>query len=139
MHNIISIIQDSLTLKVILATTWTGVSFLGGAYVGYRFNLRRDYRKEFNDAAAPVSTQALKHAEELRKMNGYRIFVTTEQIETLLWHAPARKKEAIRSAWNKYKEYESKTGDEYWFDSSFSEWDEYAKAAEDLAKIISKK
>ncbi|MHC5950952.1 hypothetical protein ACVXZ3_14360 [Providencia hangzhouensis] len=103
MHAIVSLIQESITIKIILSLTWTALSFFCGAYVGHKFNLSRDKRKEFNDATDIVYNKAIIERKLLTDDNPTRYETIQENdILMLVRIAPKRKKKRIWSAWKNH-------------------------------------
>ncbi|HHP7420672.1 MULTISPECIES: hypothetical protein [Providencia] len=103
MHSFVSIIMESLTLKLILGLVWTALSFFCGAYVGHKFNLYRDKRKEFNQAADDVYQKAITERKLLVDDCPTRYETIKEHdVLMLVRIASKRRKRHIWSAWQKH-------------------------------------
>jgi hypothetical protein len=104
MHEIASVILGSLTIKIILATAWTAISFFSGAYVGHRFNLFRDKRKEFNSAASPIRKILF---DQLKSVNSNELPNSSVK-DAMFWELrdslPMRKRTKADELWGKYQE-----------------------------------
>lgn len=115
------------------------ITFFIGRWWGRKDAIAIARRNEWNKASEPVHVLALSHASELRSRLSKRIPISEQQIDSLLWHCDKKDADKIKSAWLNYKDIESRTGDEYWQDPSFNEWDEYVAAAEKLGFLTKKK
>ncbi|EOF5040211.1 hypothetical protein ACK1M2_001729 [Providencia rettgeri] len=109
MHEIVSVISDNLTIKIILAALWTAISFFAGAYVGHRFNLFRDKRKEFNSAASPIRKILF---DQLKQINSNEVPNSSVK-DVHFWEfrdsLPVRKRVKADVLWGKYQEEDKKS------------------------------
>lgn len=103
MHSVISIIQESLTVKFSLGIAWTALSFFCGAYVGHRFNLSRDKRKEFNAIADPVRLELSKSLIKLKR-NEYSIaIINDDHISIMSDMLSKRKSRGLLRVYNNFQ------------------------------------
>lgn len=104
MHDLFSMFKDEATIKIIAGTAWTAVSFFCGAYVGHRFNLFRDKRKEFNDAAAPIRLILLNQLKSVKVWGVINHSVDECLYWSLIDKTPKRRRRKLSSIWHKYLE-----------------------------------
>lgn len=102
MHEVVSAISDSLTIKIILATIWTAISFLSGAYVGHRFNLSRDKRKEFNDACHPAREVLMTQLANITTERSAHPMLQQKLYWIIRDNTPPRKRKLLDSLWYNY-------------------------------------
>lgn len=143
MHSFVSIIMESLTLKLILGLVWTALSFFCGAYVGHKFNLYRDKRKEFNQVADDVYQKAITERKLLVDDCPTR-YETIKEHDVLILTRIATKgrKRRIWSAWQQYliakEKYTPKYDGGKWNDQLIRPYDltPIIKALDSLIKAI---
>ncbi|EUD08598.1 hypothetical protein [Providencia alcalifaciens] len=102
MHEVVSVISDNLTIKIILAAIWTAVSFLAGAYVGHRFNLFRDKRNEFNDACRPAREILMSQLCKVQSGSGVLPMLKQEIYWVIRDNTPSRKRKQLDKLWSNY-------------------------------------
>ncbi|EJG2207112.1 hypothetical protein BET61_RS10075 [Morganella morganii] len=102
MHDLFSMFKDEATIKIIAGTAWTAISFFCGAYVGHRFNLFRDKRKEFNDAAAPIRLILLNQLKAATERDSINHSISECLYWSLIDKTPKRKRRKLSSIWHGY-------------------------------------
>ncbi|WP_140187715.1 hypothetical protein [Providencia stuartii] len=144
MHDVFSIIQESLTIKIILGMAWTALSFFCGAYVGHRFNLSRDKRKEFNNVTDPLRMGLKRQLHKFRSNQYSGVPITETDISIISdMLNPYKSRKLIRT----YELYREKTSIEavnYEIDPVTEIWSigdttQAAKATEKLLTLLKRK
>lgn len=102
MHEIVSVVSDSLTIKIVLATIWTAISFFAGAYVGHKFNLSRDKRKEFNDACHPAREILMTQLDNITSEQSAGPMLQQKNYWIIRDNTPPRKRKQLDRLWNNY-------------------------------------
>lgn len=93
-------------LAFMFTAFWSGICFVLGAYIGHRFSLGRDRRKEFN-AAADVVRGKLRIQKSIIGGGGTPSFksnVTSSEYNALLDVTTNRRKRSLHDAWQKYQQ-----------------------------------
>lgn len=102
MHEIISVITESLTIKIVLGAVWTATSFFTGAYVGHRFNLSRDKRREFNDACLPARKTLMEQLRNISNEQSALPMLKVDKYWEIRDNTPKRKQGLLDNLWNNY-------------------------------------
>lgn len=102
MHALISAFQESLTVKLVAGSAWTAFTFFCGAYVGHRFNLFRDKRKEFNSIADKVHLSILKTIRGIDSGIYPSTAPSQDDIDVLIINSPRSQRKAIEKCYAEY-------------------------------------
>lgn len=144
MHTVFSIIQESLTIKIILGIAWTALSFFCGAYVGHRFNLSRDKRKEFNDATDKLRISLKCQLNKFRDNQFSGSPVDETDISIISDMLSSHKSRVLIHTYELYKEKTSREAVNYMTDPVTEIWSigdttQAAQATEKLLKLLKRK
>lgn len=112
MESIFPLLIGKSLLTFILTAIWSGVCFLCGAYVGHRFSLGRDTRKEFNLIADVVRDKIRNHIRiiEQGETPNYRGDITAREYDALMDVTRKSRRNALSKAWVKYQQAQENCG-----------------------------
>lgn len=102
MHDLFSMFKDEATIKIMVGTAWTAISFFCGAYVGHRFNLFRDKRKEFNDAAAPARKILMSQLHKIESGTGVLPMLQQDMYWVIRDNTRKGKRKKLDRLWENY-------------------------------------
>ncbi|EMF4353631.1 hypothetical protein V3504_001843 [Providencia rettgeri] len=144
MHVVFSTIQESLTIKLVLGMAWTALSFFCGAYVGHRFNLSRDKRKEFNDATDKLRINLKCQLNKFRDNQYSGIPITETDISIISDMLSLYKSRKLIRTYKLYREKTSGEAVNYTIDPITEIWSigdttQAAQATEKLLKLLKRK
>ncbi|HHG9944818.1 TPA: hypothetical protein ACPZLR_002641 [Yersinia enterocolitica] len=93
-------------LALVLTALWSGLCFMLGAYIGHRFSLVRDRRKEFNDIADIIRSNLTARRNALSSQHS----VSDNDFECLLSRTSPRKRRRLSQAWSEYQDAQDASG-----------------------------
>ena len=125
----------------VLTTFWSGICFFSGAYIGHRFALGRDTRKEFNAIADIVREKIRNHLRIIERGEppNYLGNVSVKEFESLLDVTVERNRSALTEAWKAYEEAQQKCGDYEEGFYNFHSPEILRKALENLLPFVKRK
>ncbi|HBM3269736.1 hypothetical protein QRZ34_23650 [Klebsiella michiganensis] len=90
----------------VLTAFWSAVCFLCGAYIGHRFTIAREVRKEFNAVADPIRAKIRNHQRIIaRGQIPNRLGdITVVEYDALIDITSRMKRKALAEAWDRYKD-----------------------------------
>lgn len=106
MDSLFPLLIGKSLLTFVLTAIWSGVCFLCGAYVGHRFSLGRDTRKEFNLIADVVRNKIRNHIRVIEngEIPNYGGDITFSEYESLIDVTKKSRRKALGKAWCKYQQ-----------------------------------
>lgn len=93
-------------LAFMFTAFWSGVCFVLGAYIGHRFSLGRDRRKEFNDIADIIRANLMARRRSLTSQYS----VSDDDFDCLLSRTNRSKRIRLTHAWEEYKSAQEASG-----------------------------
>ncbi|WP_054688015.1 hypothetical protein [Pantoea stewartii] len=96
----------------ILTALWSAACFFCGAYIGHRFSLGRDTRKEFNLIADVVRDKIRNHLRiiERGEIPNYHGNITVTEYDTLMDVTKKSRRNALSKAWANYQQAQEDCG-----------------------------
>lgn len=112
MESFFPLLVGKSLLTFVLTAIWSSVCFICGAYVGHRFSLGRDTRKEFNLIADVVRDKIRHHLKIIEQgdIPNHIGHITAREYDSLIDVTKKSRRKALGKAWIKYQHAQENCG-----------------------------